>query len=286
MAKKSSSGSTKKTGNPAPRTTDDGGLPSEKQILEFLNTAQGKAGKREIARAFGIKGGAKIALKRRLAEMSASGHLSGDKKDLKEKGRIANVTALEVTGRDRDGDLLAKPLRWEDEDGPRPLVRLLPAERGMTGEIGIGDRVLARVSRLPHNDHGASHQAVPIKKLEREQRRLVGIYRASKRGGGTIEPISRKDLKSWAIAPGDDNDAKNGDLVRFELTSRGGICAMRASTDSTSATPTMIFGRSAELPAFSGRGGVSMTGAAGAPSRLGLEGGPSWKIGATGLSSA
>ena len=50
------------------RDPANGGLPSKKQILDFINTSQGKAGKREIARAFGISGGAKIALKRLLAE--------------------------------------------------------------------------------------------------------------------------------------------------------------------------------------------------------------------------
>ena len=40
-----------------------------RQIIEFLNSYQGKAGKREIARAFGVRSGARIALKRVLHEM-------------------------------------------------------------------------------------------------------------------------------------------------------------------------------------------------------------------------
>ena len=104
----------------------DRGLPSRAQILEFLSTAAAKAGKREIARAFGITGGAKIALKRILSEMAADGTLSGTRKDLREKGTLPPVTTLEITGRDRDGDLLAKPLHWEEDDGKRPIVRLNP----------------------------------------------------------------------------------------------------------------------------------------------------------------
>ncbi len=88
----------------AARDPADGGIPSEEQIREFLKDAQGKAGKREIARAFGVKGGAKIALKRRLAEMNESGRLSGSKKNFKEKGKLPNVTMLDVTGRDGDGE--------------------------------------------------------------------------------------------------------------------------------------------------------------------------------------
>lgn len=206
----------------------EGGLPSKDQIIEFLNSAHGKAGKREIARAFGIKGGAKIALKRRLAEMADEGTVAGTKKDLRQKGNLPPNTTLEVTGRDDDGDLLAKPLFWDDEDGKRPVVRLLLRDHPLDGEIGIGDRVLARVKKLPHDDAGAQFEATPTKKLPRDKRRLLGIYRTSKRGGGTIEPIDRKDLKSWGILPGDTGNASDGDLVRFELVRRDRLAIPRA----------------------------------------------------------
>ena len=206
----------------------DGGLPSREQIIEFLASAQSKAGKREIARAFNVKGGARIALKRLLAEMAEDGTLSGTRKDLREKGKLPSVTTLEITGRDRDGDLVGKPLHWEDDDGPRPQVRILPAERQLDGEIGIGDRVLARLVKLPRERGAPAYEATPIKKLAREKRRLLGIYRASRRGGGTIEPIDRKELKSWTIAPGDEGEARDGDLVRFDLIRRGRFSTPRA----------------------------------------------------------
>ncbi len=209
-----------------PRAPADGGLPSREQILEFLNTAQGKAGKREIARAFNVKGGARIALKRVLTEMAEEGLLSGDKKDLRETGRLPPVTQIEITGRDRDGDLIGKPVIWEEE-GPRPVVRLLIGTREGDTEIGAGDRVLARLARLQRGGD-ADYEATPIKKLPREKRRLLGIYREAKRGGGTIEPIDRKELKSWTIAPGDEGDAEDGDLVRFDLVRKGRFATPRA----------------------------------------------------------
>ena len=30
---------------------------------------------------------------------------------------------------------------------------------------------------------------------------MLGVYRQSKRGGGTIEPIEKKEMKSWPILP-------------------------------------------------------------------------------------
>jgi ribonuclease R len=207
------------------RAPGKGALPSKEQILEFLNSSPEKAGKREIARAFGISGGARIGLKRLLAEMADEGTLTGDKKSLREKGKLPSVTTLEITGRDREGDLIAKPLHWEDDDGKRPIVRLLIAARGV--DVGIGDRVLARLTKLPRGSGEASYEGEPIKKLPHEKRRLLGIFRASKKGG-MIEPIDRKELKSWPILPDDTGGAADGDLVRFELIRRGRFATPRA----------------------------------------------------------
>ena len=212
----------------ATRAPANGGLPSKEQILEFLSSAPGKAGKREIARAFGVSGGAKIALKRVLAEMAEEGTLAGDKKHLREKGKLAPVTTLEVTGRDDDGDLMAKPLQWEQSDGKRPIVRVVAARDGRDAEIGIGDHILARLQKLPRGGGTAAYEAIPIKKLPREKRRLLGIFRTAKRGGGTIEPINRKELKSWPILPNDTGGAEDGDLVRFELVRSGRFATPRA----------------------------------------------------------
>ena len=214
---------------PQAKPTADG-LPTKEQILEFLSSAQGKAGKREISRAFGVKGGARVALKRLLTEMADDGALSGNRKSLREKGKLPNVSTLDVTGRDRDGDLVAKPIEWDDADGKRPAIRLLPSERPLDGEIGIGDKILARVTKLASKSGGFSFEAVPVKKFPREKRRMLGIYRTSKRGGGgTIAPIDRKDLKSWAILPGDEGDAHDGDLVRFDLIRKGRFANPRAT---------------------------------------------------------
>ncbi|HWK39579.1 MAG TPA: ribonuclease R, partial [Hyphomicrobium sp.] len=184
-----------------------------------------KVGKREIARAFGIKGGDRLELNSLLAGMTEEGTLSGDRKHLRRKGSLPAVTVLEVTGRDADGDLVARPAVW-DEEGDAPLVLIAPrSARGpeidIEANIGVGDRVLARISELSEPDGEYRFQAFPIKRLPREKRRLIGIYRASKRGGGTIEPIDRKQLRSWSIRGGDEGDAKDGDLVRFDLPRKG-----------------------------------------------------------------
>ena len=214
----------KTEGKPRPA---GGELPTKEQIIEFIQSSGQKVGKREITRAFSIKGGARVALKRLLAEMVEEGTLAGRRKDLRQRGALPPVTVLEVTGRDDDGDLVARPLAWDEEDGERPSVLLLlhlPAGRGaeQAAEIGIGDRVLARITRLDEADvEGYRYEAEPIRRLPRDARRLLGVFRASPRGGGTIEPIDRRALRSWPVRKGDEAEASDGDLVRFDLVRKG-----------------------------------------------------------------
>ncbi|MGW8206436.1 MAG: ribonuclease R [Hyphomicrobiaceae bacterium] len=228
----------KKTRRPPP---DAGGLPTRDEILDFVQSAQGKVGKREIARAFSIKGGARIALKQLLAEMAEEGLLTGRKKELKKRASLPPVAVLELKGRDDDGDLIAQPVVWDETEGPRPEVLLLIAHRPNStrdAEIGIGDRVLARITALEGQDvEGFRFEAELIRRLPRDQRRLAGIFRAAKRGGGSIEPIDRKQLRSWPIQAQDQGEAKDGDLVRFELAKRGRFATPQARILETIGNP-------------------------------------------------
>ncbi len=215
-------------------TPADGGLPTKEQVLAFIEESKEKVGKREIARAFGIKGGGKIGLKRLLGEMAEDGTLAGNRKELRHKGSMPPVSTLEITGRDVDGDLIAQPVLWESGDGARPNVLIsIAALRRKTsdedGQVGVGDRILARITRRIETDaNGYWFDAEPLKKLPRDQRRMLGIFRKHPRGGGTIEPISRKELKSWPIQKGDDADANDGDLVRYDLAKTGRFATPQA----------------------------------------------------------
>ena len=206
----------------------DGGLPTKEQILEFLASYKGKAGKREIARQFGITGGARVALKRRLQEMTEEGTLAGTPKALRGTGTLPRVTVLEITARDPDGDLVAKPAAWDTSDGEAPIVLVLTTKRSQRVDLdslGVGDRVLAEISRLNDSDaDGYRYEARPIKKIAADARRLLGIFRAHAKGGGTIEPINRKQLRAWNVVKGDEGHAKDGDLVRFSLAKSGTLC--------------------------------------------------------------
>ncbi len=86
---------------PAREKRTPGTLPGREEILEFLRTAGTKAGKREIARAFSVKGGDRIALKQLLTEMADEGLLAGNRKGFKERGKLPPVAVLEIIARDK-----------------------------------------------------------------------------------------------------------------------------------------------------------------------------------------
>jgi ribonuclease R len=208
-----------------PNTPKKTGLPSRDELLAFVRSSSDRVGKREIARAFGIKGGDRIELKKLIADLTDEGLLAGGRKELRERGGLPPVAALEIVGRDDDGDLVAEPLVWDGEEGERPRLLVLDNARlRADGEaaLGMGDRILARCERLEEPDvSGLLYEAYPIKKLPREKRRLLGIYRAHARGGGSIVPIDRKELREWSIQKGNEGTARDGDLVRFDLARSG-----------------------------------------------------------------
>jgi ribonuclease R len=200
-----------------------GAMPTREDVLEFIRGASEAVGKREIARAFSIKGDNRAALKKLLTEMAEAGDLSGNRKSFQEKGRLPPVATFDITGRDKDGDTIGEPQTWNEEDGPKPKV-VVRIQKKFNGDerwsLGAGDRILARTHRLEGDRY--AYAIEPIKKLPREKTRALGIFRIDRAKGrgliaGSIEPVDKKELRSWTIETGQTGDAADGDLVRFDL---------------------------------------------------------------------
>src|SRR3954465_7255169 len=112
------------------------GLPSRKQILDFIASSDQPAGKREIARAFGLSGQEKIELKRLLKDMADEGLIdSSPGRAFHQSGGVPKVTVLRVTDIDDSGQAWAVPERWES-DAPEPRLRVL--ERKGRGNAALG----------------------------------------------------------------------------------------------------------------------------------------------------
>ena len=95
------------------------GLPSREQIVEFIQSSERPAGKREIAKAFGLLGEEKIALKRLLKDMAEEGLIDGQKTAFHRMGGVPKVTVLRVVDVE-DGEAIAIPDAWHPDDGAPP----------------------------------------------------------------------------------------------------------------------------------------------------------------------
>src|SRR5688572_8461659 len=124
-------------------------LPSREAILAFVAENSGRAGKREIARAFGISGGDRIGLKRVLRDLADDGLIEGRRKHIGRPGDLPSVTVLAVEGIDDQGEPVGVPVEWDEEWGASPRIVISAAGkagRGRDKAPGIGDRVLARLT--------------------------------------------------------------------------------------------------------------------------------------------
>ncbi|MDE2578931.1 MAG: ribonuclease R [Hyphomicrobiales bacterium] len=203
-------------------------LPTRENILAFVarereGGAVGPIGKREIARAFAIKGSDKIELKRLLRELQDEGLLEKRGKALARPGALPPVTLCDVTGRDLDGELIARPVEWDaSQFGPVPRILLnVPARQKPGVPVpGVGDRALVRAERARDPEPGApAYVGRVIKLLSRKTARVLGVFRADARtAGGRIEPIDRKQIgRELAVSEADRGDARDGDLVAVDI---------------------------------------------------------------------
>jgi ribonuclease R len=208
------------TKDKAGRTTSDSGshLPTPQDILDFLAANPDQSGKREIARAFGLKGGDRVWLKDLLREMADDGLIEKRGKRVVQPGGLPHVVALDIFSRDRDGLLLARPTEWSEEVGAAPLVQVR-TKRGKPAP-GIGDRVLARVFPVKEAGKGPAYTAQILKKIDRTKDTVLGVLRKAASGEIRLVPVTRGEPELTILAEAL-NDAKPGDLVEAEPDKSG-----------------------------------------------------------------
>ncbi|MFV0473284.1 MAG: ribonuclease R [Pikeienuella sp.] len=183
-------------------------FPSKAEILDWVRENPGQASKRDIARAFNIKGAGRIELKRLIRELQAEGAIrKGGRKTFRGDGALPPVAVLRVLGAGDGGDLFARPETWEDEAEP---PRILIVEKKGDPALARGDRLLARLAASQHED--GLYEARMIRKLSGGARRALGVYRAEG-AEGRLLPVDRRQDEMLVVDPG---GAEDGELVEVE----------------------------------------------------------------------
>jgi ribonuclease R len=195
-------------------------LPSREELLTFIRERSGQVSAREIARAFGAKNADRAVLNRMLRELADDGAIDRRKKRLHPAGTLPPVVLADVTGRDADGELLARPTEWDEQaHGAPPVIRIVTPRRARPGEVpGVGDRALLRIEKGGEDETSAR----VIKVLDRAKHRVLGVFRGLPDGSGRLVPIDKKQLgREIAIAADRALGAADGDLVAVEVSRSG-----------------------------------------------------------------
>jgi ribonuclease R len=193
------------------------GMPSRQQVLDFIQSSSIPAGKREIAKAFGLKGQEKIKLKALLKDMAEEGLIDGKKSAFHRMGGVPKVTTLKIVAIE-DGDLIAEPDNWDPEapgKAPRLTIREPRPKPGAKRPPALkrGDRVLARTEETE-----TGWRAHVMKKLPSRTEGLMGIVEIDKTGKAWLAPVDKRIRQSTPIA--DVGEAEAGQLVIAERVGR------------------------------------------------------------------
>ena len=185
------------------------GLPSRDQILAFIAESDAPAGKREIAKAFGLAAQDKILLKALLKDMGDEGLIdSAPGRAFHKMGGVPKVTVLRVADIDDSGNVWAVPERW-DADTPAPKLRVREKKHGA---LGVGDRVLARTEEA-----GNGWIAHPMKVLPKGEDLVLGVLRHEGKALW-LQGVEKKERREFQVS--DAGEAQVGDLVLAELAGR------------------------------------------------------------------
>lgn len=185
------------------------GLPTQAQILDFITQSEVPAGKREIAKAFGLTAQEKIALKAMLKDMADEGLIdSAPGRAFHKMGGLPKVTVLRIADVDDGGNVWAVPDRWE-ADGPVPRLRVRERKRGA---LGIGERILARTEEA-----GNGWIAHPMKVLARASEQILGVLRQEGERFW-LTGVEKKERREFPVS--DTGGAAAGDLVMAEMGGR------------------------------------------------------------------
>ncbi len=209
-------------------------LPDRQAILDFIARERaagnnGKIGKREIARAFDLRGDARTGLKRLLAEFEADQSLGRSPLSGRRPTALPPVMAVSVTSVDEDGDLLAIPEEWTGEGQPPHLLIARSTGDSALAAPGVGDRLLVRL--VTGSKAGARHgtkdvapiSAKIIKRLPAAPRAsLLGVFRAHEDGGGRVLAVDKKASRDELIvAAADVGEVRDGELVAVSPVKSG-----------------------------------------------------------------
>jgi len=201
---------------------------SKEELEKFLKESPKNISKKEIVRHFGLKGGARVLLKRFLQELFEKGLYKRNKKHTESpqpfRGRKesltkisknpADITIVEINEVLKDGTLLANPVLSTDEH-PAKII-LEPNRNTSPFELRVGQQFLVRL--VKGEDLSLIGKVIrPVHQSKIQEGHLLGTVTFSPTGAAFLEPSSPKYFQNFLLDPDSVNNISEGSLVSAEL---------------------------------------------------------------------
>lgn len=186
-------------------------LPNPDDIVEFILANDAPATRREIARAFNIKGQEdRIWLKQVMKDLIKSGQIEKNTgKSYKRPEGLPGAGVVQVTEISDDGEVIADYVDWKGKGRP-PRVYVITSKRK---QLGVGERALVRLKRVNKKDY----EGRIIHVLNTAENKIIGTFGLGNDGSGIVYPADKSARYELFITPDDRGGAKDGDLVSVEV---------------------------------------------------------------------
>lgn len=123
---------------------------------------------------------------------------------------LPETAIVRVTGTDQDGEAIARPVAWDADQGPPPVIHMRPEQPGRPA-LAPGERVLARLTP----DGPGHYLGRTMKRIADTPARILGVFKPG-RFEHRIVPTDRRSKAEWIVPPGGDAGAKDGEIVLAE----------------------------------------------------------------------
>ncbi|WP_455474879.1 ribonuclease R [Bartonella sp. B30(2025)] len=188
-------------------------LPNKAEVLSFIQNNPGQSSKREIAKAFNLKGDSRIWLRNILRDLKDHGLIQKQYKKEISKDKLPPIALVKISARDEDGSFIAQPLEWKN--GTKPNIEILPSQRKKGINAGVGDHVLVKIVRNK-DSHNILYTGKIIRKIDVFPQKTFGVVRRLENGQWRLDPIERK-FNELIIDTSSKIDLEPGDLVEVEI---------------------------------------------------------------------
>lgn len=183
-------------------------LPTMDEVMAYLNAQSGTVSKRDLSRALGVKGEARVAVKNMLKELKKQGRIQTVRagKQITLPDSLPERVVVEITGLDSMGDLIARPLEWVS---PNPAPQIIITRDRLSPPAGVGDIVQAQVKSVGNR----MYEGTALRRVTAGENQMVGVYE-----NGVVSSVDRRLKQAFTLTDIPRGvQVKNKDLLLVDI---------------------------------------------------------------------